>query len=268
MSADDVDFDEIAKWDPGFIEQFYRLIAPVTDRYFRAEVRGLESIPPDGGALVVSNHSGGNMTPDPVILQPAFYRHFGYERPLYLLAHYGVFFSPFRDYIKKLGAIHASRPNAREVLRSGAVALVFPGGDYDAYRPTSVQNVIDFEGRVGYVKTAIETGVPIVPAVSIGGQETQWFAARNSRLAKRLGLHRIQMDILPVSFGVPFGMSMIFPANIPLPSKIVFQVLDPIHVTKQFGRDPDVHEVDNHVRSVMQSELDKLARDRRFPVLG
>lgn len=268
MSADDADFEEIAKWDPGFIEGFYNLIAPVVRSYFRSEVRGLESIPSTGGALVVSNHSGGNLTPDPLILQPAFYRHFGYDRPLYLLAHYGVFYTPLRDYIKRLGAIHASRPNAREVLNSGAVVLVFPGGDYDAYRPTFSQNVIDFEGRVGYVRTAIETGVPIVPTVSIGGQETQLFAARNSWLAKRLGLQRIRMDILPVSFGIPFGMSMVFPANIPLPSKIVFQVLDPIHVTDRFGKDPDVHEVDAHVRSVMQTALDGLARERRFPVLG
>lgn len=268
MSEGDVDFDEIAKWDPGFIEGFYKLISPVIRRYFRTEVRGLESIPTSGGALLVSNHSGGNITPDPLVMMPEFYRHFGYDRPLYILAHYGVFYTPFRDYLKKLGTIHASRPNAHEVLNSGAVVLVFPGGDYDAYRSTFAQNVIDFEGRVGYVRTAIETGVPIVPAVSIGGQETQLFVARNGWLAKRLGLHRIRMDILPLTVGIPFGMSMIFPANIPLPSKIVYQVLEPIHITEQFGTDPDVHEVDTHVRSVMQSALDELARQRRFPVMG
>ncbi len=41
MSADDADFEEIAKWDPGFIEGFYNLIAPVVRSYFRSEVRGL-----------------------------------------------------------------------------------------------------------------------------------------------------------------------------------------------------------------------------------
>jgi hypothetical protein len=45
-------------------------------------------------------------------------------------------------------------------------------------------------------------------------------------------------------------------------------VLVPIDVVKQFGKHPDVDEVDAHVRSVMQTALDRLARQRRFPVLG
>src|ERR1039458_7693596 len=41
---------------------------------------------------------------------------------------------------------------------------------------------------------AVYTGVPIVPVVSIGAQETQLFVSRGDRLAKRLGLHRIRLD--------------------------------------------------------------------------
>ncbi len=58
------------------------------------------------------------------------------------------------------------------------------------------------------------------------------------------------------------------PASIPLPSKIVMRVLEPIDVTEQFGDYPDIDEVDDHVRTVMQRALDDLARQRRFPVLG
>jgi 1-acyl-sn-glycerol-3-phosphate acyltransferase len=73
---------------------------------------------------------------------------------------------------------------------------------------------------------------------------------------------------LPVSFGFPFGLSVIFPPNVPLPSKVVTEVLEPIDVTARFGNDPDVAEVDEHVRSVMQAALDRLAKQRRFPILG
>jgi hypothetical protein len=59
-----------------------------------------------------------------------------------------------------------------------------------------------------------------------------------------------------------------FPPNLPLPTKIVTQVLDPIDVVSEFGEDPDVEAVDAHVREVMQSALDTLARKRRFPILG
>jgi 1-acyl-sn-glycerol-3-phosphate acyltransferase len=264
----EIDNPEIAKWDPGFTELLINAVTPVIKRWFRPEVRGLETFPSTGGALLVSNHSGGVLTPDWNVLAPALYGKFGYDRPLYTLAHYGVFFTPFRASLSRLGVIHASRTNAAEVLRSGAVLLVFPGGDYDAFRPTLSQNVIDFDGRTGYVRTAMEAGVPIVPAVSIGGQETQLFVTRGDWLAKRLGFKRIRMEILPVTIGFPFGLTALFPANMPLPAKIVYQVLEPIDIAAQFGKDADVDEVDAHVRSVMQTALDRLGRQRRFPVLG
>jgi 1-acyl-sn-glycerol-3-phosphate acyltransferase len=145
---------------------------------------------------------------------------------------------------------------------------VFPGGDYDSYRPTSGANTVDFDGRTGYVRTAIEAGVPIVPLVSIGGQETQLFLTRGNWLARRLGLTKAQINILPLSFGFPFGLSAILPPNLPLPAKVVTEVLEPIDVTARFGDDPDVEEVDAHVRAVMEAALKRLAGQRRFPILG
>jgi 1-acyl-sn-glycerol-3-phosphate acyltransferase len=237
-------------------------------RWFRAEVRGLAAFPRTGGALVVSNHSGGMLTPDVFIFSSAFYRELGFDRPVYTLAHYGVFIGPMSGWLRRLGVIYASRENAARALRSGAVVLVFPGGDYDSYRPTLSQNTIDFNGRTGYVRTAIQTGVPIVPVVSIGAQETQLFLTRGHWLARRLGLTRARMDILPVSIGFPFGLSVIFPPNLPLPAKVVTEVLAPIDVVGEFGEHVDVEEVDAHVRAVMQAALDRLADERRFPVLG
>lgn len=268
MSDAAADDREVEKWDPGFAKQVKKFVGPVINRWFRAEVRGLDSFPAAGGALLVSNHSGGMLTPDVLILAPAFYDKFGYERPIYTLAHYGVFIGPLSGWLRRVGVIEASRENAAKALHSGAVVLVFPGGDYDAYRPTFTENRIDFNGRTGYVRTAIEAGVPIVPAVSIGAQETQLFLTRGNWLAKRLGLTRARMDILPVSFGFPFGLSVIMPPNVPLPAKVVTEVLEPINITETFGDDPDVKEVDAHVRAVMQTALERLARERRFPVLG
>ncbi len=262
------DRPEVAKWDPEFTALIAKTAGAAIRRYFRSEVRGLESVPSVGGALVVANHSGGMLTPDVLIFAPAFYQEFGYDRPLYTLAHYGVFVPPLGSLLRRAGVIEASRENAGKALRSGAVVLVFPGGDYDSYRPTFSENKIDFAGRTGYVRTAIEAGVPIVPMVSTGGQETQLFLARGDSLARRLGLKRARVEILPVSIGFPFGLSLFFPPNLPLPSKVVTRVLEPIDIAAQFGEDPDVDEVDAHVRAVMQKALDELARERRFPVLG
>ena len=78
----------------------------------------------------------------------------------------------------------------------------------------------------------------------------------------------LRSAILPVSFGFPFGLSAVIPPNLPLPTKIVTQVLEPIDIAALFGEDPDIDEVDEHVRSVMQEALTKLATERRFPILG
>jgi hypothetical protein len=87
-------------------------------------------------------------------------------------------------------------------------------------------------------------------------------------LARRLGLHKIRFKALPLTFGFPFGLTTVLPPNFPLPSKIVTQVLEPVDITARFGEDPDIDEVDQYVRSVMQTALDELARQRRFPLLG
>ena len=154
------------------------------------------------------------------------------------------------------------------------MTIVFPGGDYDSFRPTLKQNVIDFAGRTGYVRTALTAGVPIVPVVSIGGQEQQLFLWRGELLAKWLRLEKLmRTDYMPVGLGFPFGLTFAFPPNLPLPTKIVTQVLDPVDIVAEFGEEPDadpdfVAKVDEEIRRRMQVALDELAKQRRFPVLG
>jgi hypothetical protein len=55
---------------------------------------------------------------------------------------------------------------------------------------------------------------------------------------------------------------------VPLPAKIVVEVLPPIHLREEFGDDPDLNEVYDHVIRVMQETLDALAAERRLPVIG
>jgi len=264
--------DEISKWDPEFTRRVVGILRPVMKRYFRAEVRGSDHIPKVGGALLVSNHSGGQFSLDVPILGIEYYDKFGFGRPIRTLAHDFLFSGPVADVLQRLGIIRASRKNADEALLSGDVVVVFPGGDYDACRPTSEQGVVDFNGRTGYIRTAIEAGVPIVPAVSIGGQENQLYLTRGVGLAQRLGrvAKAARLTTVPVSLGLPFGLSLggLLPPNLPLPTKIVTQVLEPVDVTAQFGKNPDITVVDAYVRGVMQEALTELSRQRRLPILG
>lgn len=262
----------VEKWDPCLTRCVVDLHRPIVKGYFRSQVLGLEHVPP-GPALMVANHSGGLVTVDMSVLAVDYYRTFGYDRPLFALAHDNMFRGPLAGFLERTGVIRATPEHAAEALASGAVVLVFPGGDYDAYRPTRQEYVIGFGGRTGYVTTAIEAGVPIVPAVSIGGQENQFYLTRGRRLARALRLTAFERklfrtNILPLTIGFPFGVSAVLPINMPLPTKIITHVLPPIDIGAEFGGEPDVRRVDAHVRAVMQHALVALARKRRLPVIG
>ena len=268
MGTKEATRSETAKWDPHLTERTMGLVRPFLKLYHRSEVRGLENFPP-GGALVVANHSGGLFPVDVPVFALGFYDAFGYDRPVYTLSHDTLMTGPTAEFLIRTGFIRANPENADEALRSGGVVVVFPGGDYDVYRPTFAENKIDFDGRTGYVKAALHAGVPIVPSVAIGGQENQIYLSRGTALAKLLRLDKLMRSkILPISFGFPFGFSAVLPVNVPLPTKIVMRVLEPIDIREEFGEHPDIDAVDAYVRGVMQRALDDLSAERRLPVIG
>ncbi len=200
--------DFTGEWHPVMLRRMVTLGRPLYKLWFRSEVRGLDNIP-SGGALIVSNHSGGTTPQDVPVLWLDFFEKFGFDRPLYTLAHDLLFRGPTTRILTQMGMIRATHENAKKALHSGAVVIVFPGGDNEALRPSWQQSKIDFSGRTGYVTTAIEAGVPIVPTVSIGGQETQLYLTRGEWLAKRLGLKRLtRSEQVAVTIGIPFGLSV------------------------------------------------------------
>lgn len=273
MSESAIEQSDVGRYDPHLTEMIVGLTRPIVKKYFRSEVRGLDNIPA-GPCLVVGNHSGGLLTPDMSVFAVAYYDEYGYDRPLFTLAHDMLFNTPAADLLRHTGVVRATRENAAAGLAAGAVVMVFPGGDHEVYRSTRQRNKIAFGGRTGYVTTAMDAGVPIVPTVSVGAQETQLYLARGEFLSRLLGLAKLsrkvgRSDILPITFGFPFGLSILtVPLNMPLPSKIITQILPPIDIADRFGTNPDVRDVDRYVRWVMQSVLDTLGRRRRLPIFG
>ncbi len=256
--------------DPDFIRERLPLFWLFASLWYRGEVRGLGNIPDSGSVLLVGNHSGGNMLPDTMVFTLAFCTYFGVERPFYQLAHNLVLSMPGLGWLRKFGTVAASHENARKALRSDAALLVYPGGDYEVHRPTWEGNQVDFGGRQGFLRLALEEDVPIVPVVAIGGQETALFLSRGERLAQLLLLDRIfRLKVLPVSLALPWGLNVgDMLGHIPLPAKITVETLPAIFLREQFGSDPDLDEVYEYVLGVMQDSLDALAAERRLPVIG
>src|SRR5215213_3314224 len=174
--------------DPDYIRANLPTLWLATSIWFRGEVRNLGNIPEDKPVLLVGNHSGGNLTPDTHLLTLAFYTYFGVERAFYQLAHNLVLASPVGPLLRRYGTVSASHEHAREALEAGAAVLVYPGGDWEVHRPSWQRNKVDFAGRKGFIKLALEAGVPIVPVVSVGGQETALFLSNGNWLARLLGV--------------------------------------------------------------------------------
>lgn len=238
--------------------------------YFRFDIRGLDLIPEEGPVLLVGNHSGGNFTPDTHLFMLSFTARFGVERRFYQLAHHLVLRMPGLSGLRKYGTIEASHENAELALDSGAAVLVYPGGDWEVHRPSWQSGVVDFAGRRGFVELALRNDVPIVPVVSIGGQETALFLSRGEGLARFLGLDRLfRLKVLPISLSIPWGLNLGgFALHLPLPAKITTRVMAPIDLRQRFGADPDVDEIYDFVTAAMQRQLDELAGERVLPLVG
>ena len=256
--------------DPDYIRENLPRLWLLASLWFRGEVRGLGNIPEEGAVLLVGNHSGGNLTPDTTVFQLAFSAYFGVERAFYQLAHNLVLSMPGLGFLRKFGTVAASPANAEKALRSGAAVLVYPGGDHEVHRPTWQSHRVDFGGRRGFIRLALEHDVPIVPVVSIGGQETALFLSRGAWLAKLTGVDRtLRLKVLPISLSLPWILNVgDLMGHLPLPAKITIEVGQPIDLVEEFGPEPDLDAVYQHVTGVMQETLDGLAAERRFPVIG
>ena len=260
--------------DPAFL----RTVRPVLERFaswFRPEVRGFERLPDHGPFLVIGNHSGGQIPPDLPVLLTAWWRHRGEDEPVYALFHAFVLGLPgVGPVLRRAGAVDAVPAAAEQVLRDGGILIDFPGGDYEVFRPWWERNRIEFGGRMGAIRLALRLQVPVVPAVSVGAHETVVVLARGEWVARRLRLDKLfRIKVMPLVFGPPFGLVPGGIPTVPLPARITVELGEPIDWSTRFG--PEAAEDDAVVRAcyeeltgTMQATLDRLAAERRFPVLG
>ena len=258
--------------DPGFVAM---LAAPMSavNSYFATEVRGWERLPAQGPFLVVGNHSGGAETVDLVFFLGPWIARRGAEAPLYALGYDLLFDYPIVGRLfPRFGFVPASRANARRAFAEGAAVIVFPGGDHEVFRPWSHRNAIDFGGHLGFVETALECGVPVVPMTIHGAHESTFVLTRGKRLARQTGLAAwLHVKVFPFVWSIPFGPVPAFVPSIPLPSKVTVEIGAPLDWTR-YGPDAVrdraiVQRCYDEITVQMQATLDRLARETPYPIL-
>ena len=262
-------------------QRLMRAQKPVWDAickyYFRLETSGWERLPAET-SLLIGNHSGGSLTMDAWTFVADWWQRFGAERVLHATAHDVLMASPgLGDYFRQVGVIPASRPGVSAALSAGCDVIIWPGGEVDAMRNWRRRDEAVLGGRHGFVRQAIRSGVPIVPVASVGGHDTVFVLSEGRWIANGLdrvsGLkEKLRGSRLPIVLGIPFGVTLeTIPTHLPLPAKIRTELLEPIHLDKDPERVNDrqyVNSIYQEVESAIQNAMDRLAKQRRFPIFG
>ncbi len=245
-------------FDQEITEQFLlAAMRPIAKKWFRVEVRGAENIPADGGALVVSNHSG-TIPVDGMVTAASIRDHTGrFLRPLGADL---VFKLPIiGDLARKGGATLACNDDAERMLREGELVGVWPEGFKGIGKPFGERYKLQRFGRGGFVSAAIRTGVPIIPTSVVGAEEIYPLVGNIPSLARLLGVPYLPITPLFPLLG-PLGL-------IPLPSKWLIEFGEPIRTDEYDAGAADdpmlVFNVTDQVRESIQQTLYTLLMKRK-----
>jgi 1-acyl-sn-glycerol-3-phosphate acyltransferase len=255
----DYEVDEFG-YDEQLTEQvLMSVLRPVFDQYFRVEVKGIENIPSEGGALVVANHSG-TLPLDGLMAQVAVHDHHPAGRHLRLLAADLVFMLPVvNELARKAGHTLACAEDAQKLLERGEVVGVMPEGFKGLGKPFADRYKLQRFGRGGFVSTALRTGAPIVPCSIVGAEEIYPMVGNSKTLARLLGVPYFPLTPTFPWLG-PLGL-------VPLPTKWTIQFGEPIRTDQyppEAAEDPMlVFNLTDQVRETIQHTLYKLLVERR-----
>jgi len=231
-------------------------LRPIAEKWFRIEVRGVENIPTEGGALVVSNHSG-TIPVDGLMTLVSIHDHTGrFLRPLGADL---VFRLPFVSSLaRKSGATLACAEDAERMLTSGELVGVWPEGFKGIGKPYGERYKLQRFGRGGFVAAALRTGVPIIPLSVVGAEEIYPLVGNVPSLARLLGLPYLPITPFFPALG-PLGL-------VPLPSKWLLEFGEPIRTDElDMGAADDpmlVFNVTDQVRETIQQTLYTLLMQR------
>jgi 1-acyl-sn-glycerol-3-phosphate acyltransferase len=234
--------------------------------WFRVEVEGIEHVPSDGGALLVSNHSGA-LPPDGAMIVKAIKEEHPRPRPVYLtVEHFFKGYPGFSMLVPKLGGVAAHPANVHRLLHDEReLVLVFPEGRKGTEKLYRDRYRLRRFGRGGFVESAMRARAAIVPIALMGAEEAAPIFAHVRPLQRLTGL--LYFPITPTfpHLGL-LGMLGY------LPAKMRIRFLEPIP-TDDLGSEPWedrglVQTLAEEVRGRIQEELYDMVAARRSVWLG
>jgi 1-acyl-sn-glycerol-3-phosphate acyltransferase len=201
--------------------------------YHRASIREVDRIPVSGPALLVSNH--GRLVFDAFILIRLILRARG--RLVRAMADHMWFRLPVFERVFRLaGTVDGTRENALGLLEQGELVLTYPGGVPEVLNGRYGREHIDWSGRHGFARVAIEARVPVIPIAGIGVNSGLVFLSSGRLLGRLLYRHILRLGPSyagyrnPLALGIlPIPLPLSVAVALPLPCRITYVVGDPIH---------------------------------------
>jgi 1-acyl-sn-glycerol-3-phosphate acyltransferase len=227
------------------------------EKWFRAEVNGIDNVPSKSGALLVANHAGGLWALDAAMTAVAVRLEHPDHRTLRMLGGELLFRTPGLGVLaRRAGATLACTADAERLLRAGELVGTWPEGYRGIGKPFRERYQLQNFGRGGFVRTAVAAGAPIVPVSVVGAEEIHPVLGNAKTVARLLNLPYFPLTPTFPWLG-PLGL-------VPLPSKWYFEFGTPVPTD---GIDPDdpgaVTELADLVRDSIQSTLYRLLIQRR-----
>ena len=244
-----------------------QVFGPLYRSWHRVEWDGLDKIPAEGGALLVSNHAGA-IPPDAACIMHGIETELC--RPVYGMADEMFKRLPVVGTMwSRVGGVLAHPDNAYRLLREQQeLALVFPEGTKGTGKTYGERYQLRRFGRGGFVQIAMRAGVPIIPIAVVGAEEAMPIVWKSSTLARVLGLPYVPLTANMLAFAPlgPLGAALTFP------SKIKIRVLDPV----TFDVEPDqprysrslIMDESERIRQQIQEALFDMLRQRESVWFG
>jgi 1-acyl-sn-glycerol-3-phosphate acyltransferase len=247
-------------FDRTIVEFFYRY-------WFRAEVEGIENVPAEGGALLVSNHSGA-LPPDAATIVKAIKEEHPRPRPVYItVEHFFKGYPGFSMLIPKIGCVAAHPANVHRLLYDERqLVLVFPEGRKGTEKLYKDRYRLRRFGRGGFVEAAMRAEVKLVPVCVVGAEESAPIFAHVNLMKRLTGL--LYFPITPTFPWLgPFGMLGY------LPAKFKIRFLEPIDTLELGGPEAVddkalVQTVAQEIRARIQENLYEMLARRRSVWFG
>jgi 1-acyl-sn-glycerol-3-phosphate acyltransferase len=201
-----------------------RLLLPAALLYrywFRVETHDIGRVPA-GGVLLIANHSG-QFGYDGAMLGMAMLLEAEPPRLVRGMAEHLFARTPFAGTaLARMGSMVGTPENCISMLEAGECVAVFPEGARGANKPYKKRYQLQRFGT-GFMRLALETGVPIVPVGIVGAEEQQPGFANLEDLGRRFDLPSFPITIsqpwfgllgsafaLPVKYRMYFGVPLRF----------------------------------------------------------